>query len=159
MIPNTSMQMKKIEIRIGKQDVYREVAMTTSYTGAKKQGDEMAYNRIFTTDADREALERFWNEGCDAVTDSLKEFAMSEANTAEAYILQLDMSAAWDEVLKVGMEKSISSFLVNYIVAKWSQWTAKDEMKEYATTAEAMLADVVSKAYYRKKPKRIIPNI
>lgn len=64
--------MKSIEFQIAKGEVYNEVAKTTSYTGAKMENDEDAYDRIFTTDEDKAMLERFWNESKNMVAGSLK---------------------------------------------------------------------------------------
>ena len=44
--------MINITLTINKADVYKEVAQTTSYTGAKMDSDGNAYDRIFTTDED-----------------------------------------------------------------------------------------------------------
>ena len=44
--------MTDIVLTVNKESVYEEVAQTTSYTGAKMD-DELAYNRIFTTDEDK----------------------------------------------------------------------------------------------------------
>ena len=62
--------MKIIVFQIQKDTVYNEVAKTTSYTGAKMEGDEGAYDRIFTTDEDKIMLERFWNESKNKVVAS-----------------------------------------------------------------------------------------
>lgn len=151
--------MKEIEIIINKEEVYNEIARTTAYTGAKMKGDDTAYDRIYTTDADKEALGRFWDEACNVVTGRLKEFTVSENSSANGYELRMEMSSAWDEILLSGMKKSISGFFVNYIVSKWNKWVDKDEVQTYASDAALLLADVVEKAYYRKKPKRVIPKI
>jgi hypothetical protein len=50
--------MIDIILTVNKEKVYEEVAKTTSYTGAKMD-DELAYDRIFTTDEDKSMLERF----------------------------------------------------------------------------------------------------
>ena len=53
--------MNEKTLTTDKNDVYEEVAKTTSYAGAKTD-DATAYDKIFTTDADKEMLERFWQE-------------------------------------------------------------------------------------------------
>lgn len=50
--------MTDIALTVNKESVYEEVAQTTAYTGAKMD-NELAYNRIFTTDEDKSMLERF----------------------------------------------------------------------------------------------------
>ena len=44
--------MTDIALTVNKESVYEEVAQTTAYTGAKMD-NELAYNRIFTTDEHR----------------------------------------------------------------------------------------------------------
>ena len=97
--------MKNIELKINKARVYDEVAKTTSYTGVKMQGDESAYDRIFTTDADREMLERFWVEACNGATEQFKPFLVSVTDQPMShgveldkdYEVKLELSSSFDE--------------------------------------------------------------
>lgn len=52
----------EITLTVNKEDVMREVAVTTTYTGAKMDKDENALQRISTVDEDESHLERFWEE-------------------------------------------------------------------------------------------------
>lgn len=52
----------EIKLSIIKEDVMREVAVTTAYTGGKMDSDEKALQRISTVDEDEGHLERFWEE-------------------------------------------------------------------------------------------------
>lgn len=52
----------EITLTVNKEDVMREVAVTTAYTGAKMDKDENALQRISTVDEDESHLERFWEE-------------------------------------------------------------------------------------------------
>lgn len=158
--------MIRVELNVNKANVYNEVAKTTSYTGDKMTGDEGAYERIFTKDDDRLALERFWVEAANAVTDLLKQYIVEVSSQPESHCLELDrnyevkldLSNSFDVNLTGSMETSLFSFFVMYIVAKWYKYTNKEEAESYAAESAAMLDDVTSKLYYRKKPTRIIPN-
>jgi hypothetical protein len=68
--------MQDITLTINKSKVWHEVAKATSYTGAKMvTGDDPgAYDRIFTTDEDREMMERYWVEACSLATSQLREW-------------------------------------------------------------------------------------
>lgn len=66
--------MKTVVFKVSINEVYQEVAKTTSYTGAKMDTDENAYDRIFTTDEDKTMLERFWNESKNMIAGSLKNY-------------------------------------------------------------------------------------
>jgi len=50
----------EITLAINKENVMREVAVTTAYTGGKMDGDENALHRISTVDEDEAHLDRFW---------------------------------------------------------------------------------------------------
>lgn len=52
----------EITLSIKKEDVMREIAVTTAYTGGKMDNDENALQRIPTVDEDEGHLERFWDE-------------------------------------------------------------------------------------------------
>lgn len=53
----------EITLKINKEDVMKEVAITTAYTGGKMaDNDKNALHRISTVDEDENHLERFWEE-------------------------------------------------------------------------------------------------
>jgi hypothetical protein len=158
--------MIEVTLTVSKQRVYDEVAKTTSYTGAKMQGDDSAYDRIFTTDSDRSMLERFWAEACNAATEQLKKFIVevsdnSEGNTIDLsrdYVVKLELSSSYDNNLTESVQASLFSFFVSVIVAKWYKFTNKEEIESYGADALGMMNDVMSKIFYRKKPTRVIPT-
>ncbi len=148
--------MEKITLTVNKADVYDEVAKTTSYTGAKMQGDAEAYERIFTTDADHTMLERFWTESCNVVTDLLKRFLAGDGSkdASDVYEVTIEPSISFDMTLRGSMEASLFSYFVNAIVSKWFKFTNREETVSYEGAASKCLLDVKSKLYYRKKPLR-----
>ena len=157
--------MKNIELKINKARVYDEVAKTTSYTGVKMQDDKSAYKRIFTTDADREMLERFWVEACNGATEQFKPFLVSVTDQPMShgvelekdYEVKLELSNSFDESLKCSIETSLFSYFVALIVSKWYKFANKDESESYGGDAAGAIDDVMKKIYYRKKPTRVIP--
>ncbi len=146
--------MTEVTITINKEEVYEEVAQTTSYTGAKMQDDEKAYDRIFTTEGDRSQLERFWHESCVDVCEILKEFVQEERNEKESFTVELALSSSFDKALEPAMKKELFSFFVNNIVSKWYVFCNKKEAADFSASAVAMLDGVKRKAYFRRKPKR-----
>lgn len=156
--------MKQIGLTINKRNVYNEVAKTTSYTGAKMD-DESAYDRIFTTDSDREMLERFWVESCNDVTTEFKPFLTSvstqdvgtDIDIEKNYEVELELSEAFDETLAPAIQSSLFSYFVNAISSKWFEIANKAESDKYAANALGLMASVIEKLYYRKKPKRKTP--
>ena len=126
--------MIEVTLTIDKESVYEEVAQTTSYTGAKMD-DEDAYERIFTTDDDKSMLERFWNESKNTIANSLKRILLNEQETDGTYSLQLGLSSSFDEALTDSMRRSLFSFFVMNITAKWYTFTNKQEATGYASEA------------------------
>lgn len=145
--------MIEITLTINKESVYEEVAQTTAYTGAKMD-DEHAYDRIFTTDEDKSMLERFWNESKNTVCNSLKRVLASEQESDGDYSLSLELSNAFDEALTESMQRSLFSFFVMNITAKWYTFANKDEAKGYATEAATYMDDILRKAFFKKRPVR-----
>ena len=144
-------------LSVKKEDVYNEVAKTTSYTGAKMD-DDAAYDRIFTTEDDKAMLERFWNESKNAIAGSLKKFLASETETGATYTLTLELSASFDESLLKSMERSLFSFFVMNITAKWYTFTNKEEATDYAAGAATNVEDIMRKAFFKKKQRRPMYN-
>ncbi len=140
-------------LKVKKNEVYDEVSKTTSYTGAKME-DESAYDRIFTTEEDKAMLERFWNESKNAIAGNLKKFLVSETETDATYTLTLELSASFDESLLKSMERSLFSFFVMNITAKWYTFTNKEEATDYAAGAATNVEDIMRKAFFKKKPRR-----
>lgn len=145
--------MIEVTLTIDKESVYEEVAQTTSYTGAKMD-DEDAYERIFTTDDDKSMLERFWNESKNTIANSLKRILLNEQETDGTYSLQLGLSSSFDEILTDSMRRSLFSFFVMNITAKWYTFTNKQEATGYASEAATYIDDIMRKAFFKKKPSR-----
>ena len=142
-----------ITLSIKKIDVYDEVAKTTSYVGLKKiDTDDKLYDRVFTTDADRDLLERFWREACNAVTDEFKQFIISQPGQTDNGIFTVDMSMPSSFV-----EQSLLSFFINLITSKWFSISNKGDAEYYQQETLASGNEVRRKIFYRKKPQRVVP--
>jgi len=145
--------MIDIILTVNKEKVYEEVAKTTSYTGAKMD-DELAYDRIFTTDEDKCILERFWCESRNTICNSLKKVLLDETEDSSEYRLSLGLSNSFKKVLKESMQRSLFSFFVMNITAKWYTFTNKEEAAGYATEAATYMEDIMRKAFFKIKPIR-----
>ena len=143
----------EITLKVNKETVYDEVAKTTEYTGAKMD-DEHAYEVISTTDEDKAMLERFWNECKNMICNSLKKVLVSEVEAEGEYSLTLGLSTAFDESLTESMQRSLFSFFVMNITAKWYTCANKSEATGYATEAATYIEDIMRKAFFKKKPTR-----
>lgn len=155
-------------ITVSKGDVYDEVAKTTSYIGVKHQGsgDEGSidhYEQVFTTDADRLMLERFFNEASLLATDRMKEWSNTVTNSAThatsvnesvGYTIVLAMPTNYSPQLKGSAELSLFNFFVSYIVSKWCQLSSPADSESYGAAASAMLEDMEKKLRNRERPTR-----
>jgi hypothetical protein len=155
----------EIGLTISKQQVMNEVAKSTSYVGAKMEGDAGDYyTHMYTTDEDQVMLERYWNEAANSATDALKEYIgeVSEWDQPQGvaptrdYVITLRMPSNFDERLKGSIESSLFSYFVTSILSKWFLITNKGEAAGYTEMATGHMEDVVSKLYHRKRPER--PN-
>lgn len=147
--------MIDVSLTVSKREVYDEVAKTTAYVGAKMEGDERAYERIFTTDADQQMLARFWHECQVDACETLKKFLQQEGESSDGtYTMRLALSQSFDTALEESMQKELFSFFVTAIVAKWCTFTNKSEAADYVASAQALLTGIRRKAFYKRKPTR-----
>jgi len=154
--------MVNITLTVDKAAVYEEVAKTTSYIGQKMDDDATAYDRIFTTDENQEVLERFWVEACNAATEQFKPFIITVSRNTEdgkedTFTVEMEMSSKYDINLTSGINTSLFSYFVSYIVARWNQFTNKKEVDTYVGDAASIMDDIMRKIYWRKKPVRVAP--
>ncbi|MCM1318757.1 MAG: hypothetical protein NC217_00010 [Muribaculaceae bacterium] len=172
----------EITLTLSKEDVMKEVAVTTAYTGGKMDKDENAFNRISTVDEDETHLERFWEEcradlcqeliglvtfeGMTTTTSAVQPVnpdvpvltaiapTLPGVTLKEHYELRLDVSRSFDSALLPSMKLSLFSYFVHGIAAKWYIYTNKGEAGDYADKASTLLDDIHRKALYKKKPTR-----
>lgn len=146
--------MESLTIFIDRELVYAEVAQTSSYSGAKMTGDAEAYDRIYTTDADRTQLARFWDEACVELTEALKEFVTETRNEEAGLRLRLEAPAAFVPTLLPAVKEGIFSFFVQSITGKWYVFVNKAEAGAFGAVAGELLDGVRRKIYHRRKPTR-----
>lgn len=146
----------EITLTISQKAVFKEVAQTTSYTGAKMDDDANAYERISTTDENEPELKRFWDESRAEVAQTFIRMLSSEgmADDGDTYKLVLNVSVAFDNALLPGMQLGLFSYFVQNITAKWYVFTNKKEAGDFADRGSALLEEVKEKAFYKKKPTR-----
>lgn len=148
--------MNEIKLTVKKDDVWNEVAKTTSYTGDKMTGDEDAYERILITDEDVKVFQRFWEEACAAANEQLKEMLASVSGIGEDYIVTLNVSRAYDTTLNESVQAALRGYFIQIIVGRWYKFANKGEVESYFAAAAALIDDVLRKLYSRKRPQR--PN-
>lgn len=141
---------------IDKQEVLTEIAKTTSYIGAKKEGDDgTAYDRIYTTDEDSEMLERYWQETEDALVTSLHCFVDSQSETTGGeYSITIGFPENWNTAMQQSLQQDMFAFFVQSILAKWLLLTNKGEVEAYAALSAGTLANIEKALMKRVRPTR-----
>lgn len=135
--------METITIHIFREDVYKEVAKATDYTGSKLiDGDEGARDRILAADDDLAELGRFWEESALAVNENFKEmlesgvtktispefnplFPTSPSQTG--YEAVFEVSRSFDKTLASSVESILRSFFIASIIGQWFNFANKGE--------------------------------
>ena len=59
-----------------------------------------------------------------------------------------------DKALTESMQRSLFSFFVMNITAKWYTFTNKEEATGYATEAATYMEDIMRKVFFKKRPTR-----
>lgn len=145
--------MQTLTLSIEKSNIYNEVAKTTSYIGAKADDAQIMYDRVFTTDDDKALLERYYNEALSTLLNALKRVCVITDKTLSTNI-EITASGHADGTLLKTLDSTIQFYLVNYIVAKWSEVANKAEVDRYSATAASLLKDIVDKVFYKVRPTR-----
>lgn len=146
-----------ITLSIKQSEVFKEVAQTTSYTGAKMDDDANAYERISTVDEDQSELKRFWDESRAEVAQTFIRMLTSEGmdeDDEDKYNLVLNVSVSFDTALLPSMQLGLFSYFVQSIAAKWFVYSNKKEAGETANVGKNILDEVKEKAFFKKKPTR-----
>lgn len=159
--------MKEVELLVNKVAVYDEVAKETSYESVRMlPSDESAYERIFTTDEDRELLERYWVETCNAVTGEMKRYLKSVSeqpisrgiDLSKNYQLRLEVPSSFDDRLIGSIETGLHSVFVSSILSRWYEIVDKQEdATKHAKRSEEYLGSVKGKVWYKMRPRRVAP--
>lgn len=154
--------MNSVKFTVNKAYVYDAVDETTAYIGAKTVGDEGAYERIYTTDADRALLENFWSEACCLANDLLKPYIIEVSDNSVShsvslganYVVTLKMPDNINLMLENTISTSLFQYFVYSIVSKWCMLSAKQEAESYAVDADKMIKEALRCVNHRIRPQK-----
>lgn len=153
-------------IQISKARVLDEVAKTTAYIGQKamSQQNPDAYNRIATTDANREQLNRYWMEACSGASQVLDHWLSGqtsqvlshhpEIDTSHDYHVTLALPTNWNFAYLPTVQEVLMSYLVNSVVAAWLLITLPAQATAYAALADGAKKQINQIMLIRKRPVR-----
>ncbi len=127
-----------------------DVGRTAAYAGAKNDD----YARLSTTEADSAQLTHLISQAATVASNALKRQVLTESLTAEAYTLQLEVSASFDPALQSQMQSSLSAYLTMAVTARWLALSQRDEADDYAAVAAEMLTELQRYAASKRRPTR-----
>ena len=143
--------MKEIKIEIPKQAIMTEVALASSYAGAKSR-ETADFDTVATVKEDEAFLQRFWNDTCGEIASVLQEFVAVALFSGESLKLELELSGAYDEALTPSVEADIFSALSAGVTARWFRFTLPEKAPEWETRSRDLLERAHRKLCYRRKP-------
>lgn len=147
--------VERIILEIIKEDVYREVAKATDYTGSKMlDSDENTRDRILAGDDDFAELSRMWDETVLILNERFKSMLLSEGYTTGSYTIELEVSKNFETNLDRNVEAFLRSFFIASIIAQWFKYTNKSEAEDYFKQAAEMLMSAERLLYSRRRPRR-----
>ena len=150
----------RVVFRVDKNTVLKEVGRSTAYFSSRKKEkeDEGAYEKMSTTDSDKDLLEQYWKAACSAATEQLVHFARSIENNVEGdtpyYEVVMEMASQYDTNLNKSVEDSLQNFFINLITSKWMNVVSTEDAQVFAADAIGYMKDVENKMYFRKRPER-----
>lgn len=155
--------MKTVTISIDKQKVYEEVAKTTAYLGAKRISDEQdTYSQFATTDEDRQMLEGFWVECCNAATQTMKRYvvevseqAIGDGTEDSTYTATLQLPDTWPSALHNVAKSELFAFFAALITAKWLDVAGSDKSDTYGKLADAKQTKLSRMLFHKVKPELV----
>lgn len=115
--------MKEFEFTVRKDEVLEEVMKTASYIAAKNDSTEngKTYETVFAADEDKEQLQRFWNEACQAMTLVMKRFVKDDVVVVygDDYTVNVFMDDSFKDAFSTTINETLKSFAIETVLAKW----------------------------------------
>ena len=136
----------EIQLTVKRSEVLHRVARMTNYTGAKREGDENAYDRISTVDEDDDELKLFWDEMRGELVNILAGKIVSEGlrDDNDTYDLVLSVYDGFNTALIAGMTINLFYYFVYGILAKWYIYTNEQSVDDYAAMSAVQIDELSS---------------
>lgn len=143
-----------MKIDIKKAHIYDEAGKVTAYIGARS-GE---YKQVAITVNEHQALDTFWYDGCNNVTNILKRFVtgispvdMHHPDDAEVFTIILDAPHI-DANMEQTIVSTVSIYMINYIVSQWLNICSSNDAKIYEAKAANEVEVIKRMIYHRKMP-------
>ena len=148
--------MQTIKIILLKTDVMDRVAETTAYTGNKTETSDKAafFERVATVTGDASILDRYWQDSCAALADSLRSFVREATFGKETFTMTLEVSNSYDLTLTPAAESGVLAIIAASITSRWFRITMPQRAEEWLKEARFQFSALLANLYHRKKPLR-----
>ena len=155
--------MQRVELNVSCNNVWNEVAILSSYTGAKqeivnadgtKEIDAEAYDRMLLTDDDQQTLSGLWVEVSAMATERLKEWIVDWDESGDIYKVVLSLPDNYDNLLNNSLELSLRRYFIQALSAQWFRLCNKSEAESRSMSADNMMKNVVKLILSRRRPAR-----
>lgn len=151
-----------IRLNILRADVLGKVHEMAGYTGAKMvQGDDGAYVRVATTEADERLLSEFVDRAKADVVMGLGRYGarVLENEDTGVMVLALDMPSNYDTRLNDAVCEELANCMLYTAVGYWFMLTNKQEAVAYVQMAQGSLAAARQMLSKRVAPVRVVPTV
>ena len=153
--------MIELKIDIKKSVIYNEVSKISSYIGAKRiDADQAVYERVFSTEDDRELLERYWRETKSSLVEVFGRWLYSVNDSGNSQVV--DDAEVWSVILHMpdtfkkefiyAIDEDAHSFMINEILFRWLAVSEPKEAEYYKALSESKKRDITKKLLYRTRP-------
>lgn len=142
--------MKLTNYIINKKNVYDEVEKISSYVTANTENGNI--KNMAVNEYNKEVLSNFEKEACVEISDINPTAFVTTTLSGETIVMSFELPDNHVENTKSEAENALSSFFINYILAKWFNIVNKAETNFYAVEAERY-KNIFSKHLFARKQK------
>lgn len=145
--------MKQLQIRVARDRVYEEVSKTTSFDGAKKDAGDGIYERVMTTQDDRQMLARYFDEAAQAAETALSDIPMSNETTDGQWCVTLFLPDAFNLNAAQSINNDVFSYFCESIIGRWYSSAMPADSERHAVLAAGFMQDALRKIWFRGAPR------
>ncbi len=149
--------MKTLKISITKDRIFREVARTTAYLGAKgalAAANGEIFDRLATDVGDHPLLGAFLDEAVAALAGRLKGVVTALDVAPDAVSVSFALSGSYDDAMTPAVEQGVEAYLGAAVTAYWLRMADPAKEARWREEAEAKAEGIIAAVYFRKAPKR-----
>lgn len=150
------MKSKELHISVLRSDAYTRARIKASYSASKSipSMGNGAYDQIQIADADSILVDKYWNEACAAGSAVIDDYADYTHTDVTEYSATLRMPMNYDTRKGGVISEKFSEYIINAVLARWFNDTARDKAEYYEQKASNLLVSIESLLASRLRPMR-----